>query len=83
LEEVDLRLGPRAIARHGAGPEAGEDGVGVLADVVVGPEVEMGPHRLAILFAEAGLDVGLEARRPVGLSDHDGSFGVGFARCER
>jgi hypothetical protein len=34
-EEVDLFLGPRPVARHAACLEAGEDGVGVLADVVV------------------------------------------------
>jgi hypothetical protein len=35
LEDVDLCLGPRAVTRHGACLEAGEDGVGMLADVVV------------------------------------------------
>src|SRR6266404_7517712 len=34
-EEFDLRFGPCSVARHRAGLEAGEDGVGVLADVVV------------------------------------------------
>jgi hypothetical protein len=39
----------------------------VPADVVVQPEVEVGLHRLAVAFAEHGLDVGLEAYGLVGV----------------
>jgi len=70
LEEVDLCRGPGAIARHRALSEACEDGIGVLADVVVGPEVEAGRHRLSATFAEQRLDVGLEPRRSVGPVGH-------------
>jgi hypothetical protein len=47
-------LGPRAVAGHAALSKAGEDGFGVLADVVVRPKVEVTLHRLAIAFAEEG-----------------------------
>jgi hypothetical protein len=70
LEEVDLCSGPGAIARHGAVAEACEDGVGVSADVVEGPQVEAGLHRLLVTLAEHGLDVGFKAGRAVDVVGH-------------
>jgi hypothetical protein len=75
-EELDLLLRPRAVAGHGAGLKAAEDGVGVTADIFVGPEIECELHRLAVAFAEHGLDVGLEAHGLVGIRDHGRSFQV-------
>src|SRR5260221_4571055 len=61
LEKLDLRFGPRAVARHRSVRDAREDRVGVPADIVVGPQVEVGLHGLAVAFAEQRLDVGLAA----------------------
>ena len=61
LEKVDLRFRPCAVARHAAVCHGGEDGFGVAADVVVGPQVELRLHRVAVALAEHRLDVRLEA----------------------
>ena len=63
FEELDLIRGPGAIARHGAVPEAREDGVGISAHVVVRPEVEDEVHVEPVVLAEERLDVVLEARQ--------------------
>jgi hypothetical protein len=74
LEEINLCSGPRTVARHGACLKAGEDGVGVPADVVVRSEVEGELHRSAVALAEQGLDVRLEAHGLGHVGDHDCSF---------
>jgi hypothetical protein len=76
LEEVNLCFGPRAVARHGAGLELGEDCGCVFADVIVRPEIEVGLHRLAVSLAEQGLDVGFEAHGLVGIGGHGYSFQI-------
>src|SRR6266576_2108660 len=81
-EEVDLCPRPGAVTGHGAGLEAGEDGIGVLADVVLRPEVKCEFHRLTITLAKHGLDVDLEAQRLVGVGDHDRSL-FGRLRAQR
>jgi hypothetical protein len=76
-EYLDLRLGPRTIARHRAGFEAVEDRVGVFADVVLRPKVERKLHRLAVAPWEEALDVRFERDR----SETDGSSVAEAARC--
>ena len=53
--------GPCSVARHRAGVETMEDGVGVRRDVLEGPEIEAGTHRVAVALAEQWLDVLREA----------------------
>jgi hypothetical protein len=65
-EDVDLLLGPGAGAGHGAGLQLVEDGLGVLADIVMGPQVKGKPHRLAVIGAEQRPDVLLETDGPTG-----------------
>jgi hypothetical protein len=54
---------PRTVARHLAVFESGEDRGCVLGDVVKRPEVEVGPHRCAILLAKERLDISGETDR--------------------
>ena len=60
-EDGDTLGGPCSVARHRAGLEPVEDGVGVRRDVVEGPEIEGEAHRVAVALAEQWLDVLLEA----------------------
>jgi hypothetical protein len=53
--------GPCSVARHRAGVETMQDGVGVRRDVLEGPEIEAQTHRVAVALAEQWLDVLLEA----------------------
>jgi hypothetical protein len=46
LKDIDLCIGPGTIARHRAGAEPGENGVGVFADIIVGPQIEGEAQRL-------------------------------------
>jgi hypothetical protein len=54
-----------------------DDGLRVLDDIPVVEEIEGGRHRIAILLAEEGLDVGLEAELVACTS---GGHGTSFAR---
>jgi hypothetical protein len=66
-------------------PEAVEDGVAVLDDVVVGPEVEREAHRLPVLSPEQRFDVGVEADRLVRTGQRDRLVDVGVGvvlRCK-
>jgi len=65
-EDVDLLLGPGAGAGHGASLQLAEDGLGVLADIVIRPLVKGKPHRLAVIWAEQRPDVLLETDGPTG-----------------
>src|SRR5579864_9090237 len=57
-ETLDLLGRPRAVAGHVSVGEATEDGVLVLNDVLVCPEVEVSEHRAAVAFPEERFDVG-------------------------
>ena len=63
FEKVNLLRGPRTVARHGAAPESLEDAIGVVADISVGPKVEMHPHRLAVFLAKQRLDFDFKSDR--------------------
>ena len=73
-EDGDTLGGPCSVARHHAGVETLQDGVGVRRDVLEGPEIETGTHRVAVALAEQGLDVLLEADWLV-WSGHSGGRG--------
>src|SRR5713101_2528739 len=60
FEEVDSLRRPRAVTWHGAGPQTLEDSVRVRAHVLVGPEVEVPPHRLKVFRATQRFDLGGE-----------------------
>src|SRR2546430_3559431 len=62
-ERGDLLVGPGAVAGHVALLEALQDGLGVLLDVLVAPQVEGEAHALLVLLAEQRLDVALVAER--------------------
>src|SRR5260370_5044921 len=66
LEDVGLGAGPGTVAGHRPGTQAAQDGIGVRADVAVGPHVEREPHGLPILGPEHRLDVVFEADHLVG-----------------
>ena len=53
--------GPCSVTRHRAGVDTMQDRVGVRRDVLEGPEIEAGTHRVAVALAEQWLDVLLEA----------------------
>src|SRR5579862_6697760 len=63
-EEVEPILRPGTVARHRAGLERGEDPGGGVPDVVVGEEVEVRLHRVAVLLPEERPDIGREADGP-------------------
>jgi hypothetical protein len=69
-EELDLLLRPGDVAGHGSVFEAAEDGVGVLADVVVRPEIEGPLHRCTVALTEQRPDLSLEAHRLVNVGAH-------------
>jgi hypothetical protein len=58
LELVDLLGRPRAVARHGSIFDVLIDGLGVLFDVVVVPEIKDPDHVVPVFWTEQGLDVG-------------------------
>src|ERR1700730_4873733 len=60
VEYLGLFRRPRAVTWHGAGPQTLEDAVGVRAHVLVGPEVEVSPHRLKVFRTKQRFDVGGE-----------------------
>ena len=62
LEDGDVLRRPCPVAGHRAVAEAVEDRVLVRLDVAGGPQVEAFEHRVAVLFAEHGTDVTLEAQ---------------------
>jgi hypothetical protein len=61
FDERNLIGRPRAVAWHAPAPQSLEYSVGVFAHVSVGSEVEVQPHRLAVLLAKEWLDVGFES----------------------
>src|SRR5512133_2389782 len=63
LKDVDLFLGPGAVAGHRPGAQSGEDVVRVRADVVIRPKVERELHRLSVARPEQRLDIVFEAER--------------------
>ena len=71
LKEVDFLIRPGAVTGHRAVPEPAKNGVAVLDDVVVRPEVERRTHRLTVALAEEGLDVLRVADRLLGCGQKD------------
>jgi hypothetical protein len=65
LEGFDALVRPGAVAGHGASPESVQDGVGVLADLFVRPEIEREAHRPSVSLTEERFDVLVEAERLV------------------
>src|ERR1700722_13016964 len=62
LEGGDVLWRPGPVAGHRAVAEALEDRALVRLDIAVGPEIEGFEHRVAVLLAEQGTDIMLEAR---------------------
>ena len=74
LESVDLGLRPGAIAGHLPAAHGAQDGVGVIGDVCVVEQVKGAQHRFAVLVAEQGPNVLLEAEGAVGGWQVESSF---------